>query len=119
MDSILHYCREQGITAGVFSGIGAMREIALNYYNLAEKKREGMHFAEPMEMVSLQGNIALLDNEVVLHAHGVFSNHNMEAKAGHVDEAIVHAACEIIIQKGTGVLKKSFDDYTGLNTFSL
>ena len=119
MECIEAFCQEKKIYTASFSGIGAVQDIGISVYNLKEKKREIREYNEPFELVSLNGTVALLEGEVSLHAHGTFTDREHQTKSGHIHEATVHAACEIVITKGEGVLQRAYDEQTGLNLFSL
>jgi predicted DNA-binding protein with PD1-like motif len=109
------YCKEHEILSGAFTGLGAAGEITLSYYNLAMKTYEDKKFSEDLEITGLTGNIALMEGETIIHAHGVFGSNNYSAVTGHVKRLIVSATCEIHLTLLPGIMKRSFDDATGLN----
>ena len=74
----------------------------------------GNVFSE-LEIVSLLGNIAWKQDEVIAHAHGSFSNQQMQVVGGHVAKLVVGAACEIMLEKFEGHIEKAFDEKIGLN----
>lgn len=112
---LLQYCKDNSISAASFSGIGAAGQVILAYYNLAEKTYEDHTIQEDMEIVSLLGNVSLLNGTPAIHAHGSFSKKDLTLIGGHVKKLIVSATCEIVLQKLNGTLRRAKDAETGLN----
>ena len=54
-------------SAVVVCGIGMLRELELGYWNGAEYEKHRIE--QPVELVSLQGTIAQMDGERVVHLH--------------------------------------------------
>ncbi len=104
------FCSQSGITAGWFSGIGAANRVQLLYYSNEQKdyQRPGVELHN-VEIVSLSGNIAVINNEVMLHCHGVFSDDHMTPSAGHVSTLVVSVTCEVVLQAVTGVINRQLD----------
>ena len=66
------------IGAASLTGIGAVRDVVLGYLDLDEKQYLKREFGpESMELVSLTGNLALLDGEPVAHCHVVVGDREM------------------------------------------
>ncbi|MBI4138102.1 MAG: DNA-binding protein [Candidatus Wildermuthbacteria bacterium] len=112
------FCAEQKIAAGWFQMIGAAGEVEFAWYNLETKEFEWAILKEDVEIASLSGNVSTLDNDIVLHCHGVFSNRKMAVKAGHVRRLVVSGACEIILREFSGKMNRVYDENTGLNLLS-
>jgi predicted DNA-binding protein with PD1-like motif len=105
---------QHGITTGVISGIGALSEAELGYFNAGTKAYEKISFKENLEIVSLKGNISQKDNEVFPHLHAVLSKKDFSAFGGHLFSGIVYAfEFEIIIFEEQPFTRK-FDETTGL-----
>lgn len=115
------FCNKNKITAGQFSGIGSSGDLILSYYNLKTKEYEDKRFEEDLEVLSLSGNIGIWHNseenneDVIVHAHGVFSDRAMVTLGGHVKKLIVSATCEIFLRSipDDSIIRK-FDEKTGL-----
>jgi len=108
-------CDERDVTAGMWSGIGAVREVELAWYDVDEKEYSIKTFKEKLEIASLLGNVGRLEGEVAVHAHGVFSGKDMQAFGGHVNRAIVGAACEVCLNVLPGTIKREYSEELGLN----
>jgi uncharacterized protein len=109
------FCREQKIEAGKFFAIGASKELKLGWYDVGIKEYTWKDFAEKLEIISLLGNIAWKEQEVIAHAHGSFSNQQMQLVGGHVAKLVVGAACEIVLEKIDGHIEKAYEEKIGLN----
>ena len=115
MDELKVFCREQKIEAASFFGIGAAKEIGIAWYNIHDKEYKKREIQQELEIISLLGNVAVGNGEVIVHAHGSFSDENMQLIGGHVNKLIVSAECEIVLQKLEGKIEKTYDEETGLN----
>jgi predicted DNA-binding protein with PD1-like motif len=115
------FCKEQKIGAAKFFAIGSAKELKLGWYDVATKEYTWQEFSEELEIISLLGTIAwkpfdlAQGKEVIAHAHGSFSNRQMQVVGGHVAKLVVGAACEIVLEKFEGHIEKAYDDQTGLN----
>lgn len=108
------FCEDQRIEAASFFAIGAAKEIQIAWYNIHKKEYVKRDIQQELEIISLLGNVAVENGEVIVHAHGSFSDENMQVMAGHVNKLIVGAACEIVLTKLEGKMEKSYDNETGL-----
>lgn len=122
MSELRAFCEEQGIEAASFFAIGAAKEIQIAWYNIHKKEYVKRDVQQELEIVSLLGNVATMDDlpageagETLVHAHGSFSDENMQMMAGHVNKLVVGAACEIVLQKLEGKIEKAYDEETGLH----
>ena len=107
--------KQQHIVAGMISGIGAVSEARLAYFNAQTKLYEEKHFKENMEIVSLKGNISFKDNSIFPHLHAVLSSKDFAAVGGHLlPKTYVYAfEFEIIPFEGKSFVR-GFDEETGL-----
>jgi uncharacterized protein len=115
MEGIKEFCKEYDIEAGFFSVIGAVGEVELAWYDLAAKQYVTTLLKEDLELVSLTGNVSKLENTLLVHNHGVFSNRAMETRGGHVNKAVISGACEIVLTRLEGAISRAYDKETGLN----
>jgi predicted DNA-binding protein with PD1-like motif len=106
--------REHTITAGAISGIGALTETRIGYFNPGTKTYEDRVFREDLEIVSLKGNISMKDDEIFPYLHVVLSRGDFSAIGGHLFSATVYAfEFEIAPFEGKPFVR-GFDEGTGL-----
>ena len=115
---IIAFCKERGIAGAHFSVIGACKELTLAYYDLAEKRYLDHEILEDSEIVSVTGNIGLLNSDIVIHAHGVFGKRNLETVGGHIKKLVVSATGEVALTAFSGAITRAYDPSTGLNLIS-
>ncbi len=96
-ETVKAFAKKEGIKAASLTGIGAVKDAEIGFYDLEAQKYESKIFPEVMELISATGNISLLDGEPFLHLHGVVSGHDYLAKGGHFFKAVVGVTCELVI----------------------
>lgn len=117
--SLKDFCQKEGIRNGFFYGIGAVGEAEIAHYSVENKKYTSFKLQEPLEMVSLLGNVFLgPENELIVHSHASFSRPDGEMIGGHLVEARISGTGEIFFTPLTSALQKSFDEETGLKVLS-
>lgn len=108
------FAREHGIRAGVITaGIGMVKDPELGFYDgqRYHKKR----FPGAYELVSTQGNVAMLDGQPFTHLHVTIAGGDHVARAGHLFEGAVHVAHEGCLRVLEGVeLRRERDAATQL-----
>jgi|WetSurMetagenome_2_1015567.scaffolds.fasta_scaffold756890_1 uncharacterized protein len=114
VDSIQQYCKSNGITSAVITGIiGSLKSVRLGFLKELPGKFINRDFQGPLEIVCAQGTVATCQDEPVLHIHILVSDEN-RAIGGHLTEARVFSTAEIVITTVNEPLKRKLDDYTGL-----
>ena len=108
------FAREHELKGAWVQGLGGSGAMTLGYYNLTEREYEWREFSEPMEILSLQGNLAWVDGEPFWHIHGSFGGCDFASVGGHVKEMTVGLTCELLITPLDTPLTRTFDDETGL-----
>jgi predicted DNA-binding protein with PD1-like motif len=115
LEGLFGVMKQHHIPAGIISGIGAVTEARLAFYNAETRTYEEKAFPEPLEIVSLKGNISIKDDAVFPHIHAVLSRRDFTAVGGHLlPRTYVFAfEFEIIPFVGEPFVRK-FDEETGL-----
>src|SRR3989344_5665462 len=91
--------RENNISSGWINGLGAFSSATIGYYELITKSYHWSDFSGDLEVVSLVGNIAILDNGPILHLHICISDEKLNCFGGHLKEGIVGGTLELMIEK--------------------
>jgi len=97
IETLTRFCGEKTIHAGYFSGLGSCRGAALGFFDWSTKKYRFKKFSGDFEIAALQGNVSLRQRSPFVHAHVVLGDKNFRCVAGHLREAEVLAACEIVL----------------------
>jgi len=122
-NGITRIVRENNITVGRVTGLGAVRKAKLAYYDQKRMNYYDIVIDEAMEIVSLYGNVSLKAGKPFVHAHVVLSDEKGNGKGGHLlPGGSPVFACEVMIEEfvqrtpyGDGLeLVRGFDEKTGL-----
>lgn len=111
------FCREQGITAGRISGIGAVCSATLRFLDPATKAYVDHTFGEQMEIASLEGNISEKDGTPYLHLHVTLGRRDYSVVGGHLLCAEICGACEVYVTGCDCKAGRRFNPETGLNLY--
>ena len=112
---IKNFAEKASITAGYFSGIGACGEAELGSFNFQTKKYENQIFTGDLEILSLTGNVSLLNGQVALHAHTCLAKPDFSTIGGHVQRMVVSVTCEIFFIKLEGKMERKLDPEMNIN----
>ncbi|GEM_PF-332733 len=106
-------------SALVISGIGMLKNTTIGYFNGKNYVKE--HIKDPVELVSLQGNIARLQesNEVVCHLHAAVADQNHQLKGGHLMDGEATVVNEIALKKLDGIKIRRKKNKMGLLEMTL
>ncbi len=118
METLREFCREQGLRTARITGIGAVRETTLAYYDLEQKRYLETHLPDLMELVSFTANVTQLKGEPFVHAHVVVSDRSCVARGGHLVEATVGVLAELILDPVPVAITRRFEEELGLNAWS-
>jgi uncharacterized protein len=119
VDSILSYAEQSKITAASIQAIGAIRNFELGYYVLSEKQYLRKKVDEIAELISCSGNLAIKDDKPFVHVHVSAGLRDFGVIGGHLFSAIVAVTAEVILTPMPNVMKRSFNDETGLYLLDL
>lgn len=112
--------KNENISAAWLSGLGGAESAELGFYDLDTKEYRWRTFDDLMEITSLQGNLAWIDDQPKWHIHGTLSGRDYAAIGGHVKELIVGGTCEIYLTLISEThLHRQIDESTGLTLLDL
>jgi predicted DNA-binding protein with PD1-like motif len=106
----------------IVSAIGSAKEVVYRdllagvKIPLEPSKTNELRMMGPYEILSLEGNVFPMDNELVVHLHALLGTENGSVCGGHVMQAKVLSTLELIlveIKKASSYRTKSA--ITGLN----
>jgi len=100
VESLKRVAKEYQIQSGVIlSGIGMLRDFEISFYSREKGGYVTKKFNEPVELLSLSGNISLRNNETFFHLHVALAKENTSGIGGHLKKATVHNTLEGVIVK--------------------
>jgi len=109
------FASAQKLAGSSFKAIGALSRAKVGWFNWETKKYEtAAELNEQVELLSLIGDIAVLDNGPQVHAHMVVGRRDGTAHGGHLMEAVVRPTCELILTENPIHLQKHMDPDSGL-----
>lgn len=119
VEAVTDLAREQNGKFGTVSGIGACDDVELNFYNLDTKTYKKKEIKEPLELISLLGNISHIDEKPFAHLHATFGTNQYETLSGHLTKAVVSATAEIVITMTNLDINRKHNADIGLNLLDL
>jgi predicted DNA-binding protein with PD1-like motif len=109
------FVREKGINLAWLSGIGAVSRATIRYYDQAKKDWVDLELDQRLEVVSMMGNVSLLNGEPIVHLHVVLADEQGRCYGGHLGNDTLVFNLEILMNtlSGPSVIRK-MDAQTGL-----
>ncbi len=108
-------CLQENIKLASVSGIGAVKSVALGFFDPNTKKYKEMTLHKPFELTGLTGNISTKDGEIYTHFHATISDTDLRSYGGHLTHAQVTTTVEVIIVPLNGEIDRIFNEEVGLN----
>lgn len=97
--------------------LGATDDFTVGVFKVDEKKYYANHFTGDFEIVSLTGTISTMNGEYYAHLHMSAGDAQGRVFGGHLNEAIISATCEMVIEVIDGQVDRVRDESVGLNLF--
>jgi predicted DNA-binding protein with PD1-like motif len=112
--SLREVCRQHNVeTAVVLSGVGQLKRFKLGYFR-EKGDYTPEEFAEPHELLSLNGSISNQQGDYNFHLHVALGNEAKEVVGGHLLEGEVEVTNEIILLKTDLTVTRKLEASTGL-----
>ena len=97
--------------------LGATDDFTVGVFKVDEKKYYANPFTGDFEIVSLTGTISTMNGEYYAHLHMSAGDEQGRVFGGHLNEAIISATCEMVIEVIDGQVDRVRDESVGLNLF--
>ncbi len=117
ISTVKAFCKKQGVALGWITGIGAVNRAKIGLSDTAKKEYHSKILEGDFEITSLMGNISTMDGEVYLHLHINLADGEHKTWGGHLNEAIISATGELIIERIEGDVEREFSEEIGLNLY--
>lgn len=108
------FAKAHALSASRFSAIGALRAAVLGYFDWERKDYDRIVVDEQVEVLSLDGDIALDGDKPTVHAHAVLGRRDGSTIGGHLLQATVQPTLEVLLVESPGYLRKTCNRETGL-----
>jgi uncharacterized protein len=119
MENLLDFAKQQNLAGSSITGIGALSDVTLGYFDWDQKKYVPNAVQEQVELVSLIGDISLDPaGNPALHVHVVVGKRDGTAWGGHLIAGHVRPTLEMIITEQPAHLQRKIDPATGLATIA-
>ncbi len=119
VQTLKKFCSQQHLTGGQFNGIGAVGSVTVGLFEMENKQYHSLELVGDYEITSLMGNLSTMKGEAYLHLHVTISDKNHRVFGGHLNQAVVSATAEIILEEFPDLGERYFDDEAGLNLLDL
>lgn len=117
VEALTDFIQNQNIQAGEVTGIGAVSEATLRFFNPSTKKYVDKTFKEQMEVTNISGNVSEIEGKPTLHLHITLGREDYTALAGHLLEAKIQGAAEFIFYPLNTRVVKIKNEEIGINLY--
>jgi predicted DNA-binding protein with PD1-like motif len=114
MKGLLAFANKHSLVAGHVTGIGAISDAVIGYFNPETNKYEQHEEREQAELLSLTGNLALDDKAPFFHIHVALGMRDGAARGGHLFEATVRPTVELVLTTSPRPVQRKIDGDTHL-----
>lgn len=119
LDAITDCADAANIGAAHVSGLGAVENPTLAYYDSTAKQYEYKTFPGTYELALLNGNLTQSEGKSFAHLHIIMGDKKYNVVAGHLKNAQVSSSAEITIIPLEAPIIRKFDPNTGLNLITV
>lgn len=119
IDGLRALAEEYRFKASQFTGIGALSEVVLGYFDPRTKEYRKIPIKEQVEVLSVLGNITQRGEHAGVHAHVIVGRADGTTRGGHLLEGYVWPTLELIVTESPEHLTRSRDPDTGLALIDL
>jgi len=107
------------ISNASFVAIGAVDKAELAHYRVDTQKYSSKEFSGAYEIANLTGNIFLFEGKPLVHAHITLGDEHFHTFSGHLVNARVSAACEVMLTDFSMKIAKKVNEKIGLKMIDL
>ncbi|MEY8760182.1 PPC domain-containing DNA-binding protein [Chryseobacterium tongliaoense] len=118
IESLTDFVVSQHIQSGEVTGIGAVSEATLRFFQPSTKKYVDKTFNEQMEVSNISGNVSEIDGKPLLHLHITLGRQDYTALAGHLLDAKINGAGEFFFYPLNTKISKTKDEDAGINFYN-
>jgi predicted DNA-binding protein with PD1-like motif len=109
MNGLVAFARKHKLTSGHLTGIGAINDAVIGYFDPEKKTYLRTHEKGQAEVLSLTGNLALNDDEPFFHVHVVLGRRDGSARGGHLFAITVRPTVELVLNTYPKSVRRKID----------
>jgi uncharacterized protein len=114
MSGLSDFARQNKIASASFTAIGAFSQVTVAWFDDSRKAFKLIPIKQQVELVSMIGDIALSDEQPVVHTHVSVASPDGTLRGGHLIDAFVFPTLELFMTVYPTPLRKQLDEATGL-----
>jgi hypothetical protein len=114
MSGLTDFARQNKVTSASFTAIGAFSHATVAWFHDARKEFRLIPIEQQVELVSMIGDIALVNDQPAVHTHVSVASSDGTVGGGHVINAFVFPTLELFMTVYPTPLHKESDEATGL-----
>jgi predicted DNA-binding protein with PD1-like motif len=105
------WAQANAVLGGAISGIGSVGEAELGFFRRETSAYERRTFTGEHEILSLTGNLSLLEGTPFPHCHLILAGPDFVAHGGHLFRGVVTVTCEVhVMTSGKPIVRESRPD---------
>lgn len=105
---------ELGLVSARITAIGALEDPLIGWWDVPNRVYHKRVFEGIWELLSLDGNLSLVDGKPFMHVHVAISGHDYEVKGGHFFESRVGVVVEMFLDPYPTALPRLMCEDIGL-----
>ena len=109
------FAEKEQVKLASVTALGAVKDFTIGVFDTSAKAYHSNRFQGVYEIVSLVGTINTKDGDFYCHLHMCAGDQEGRAFGGHLNEAVISATCELVLEIMDGTVERRFDPETGLN----
>lgn len=114
MKGLLAFAREHNLVAGHLTGIGAISDAVVGYFDPQTNSYERIRQNGQHEVLSVTGNLVLYNGSPFYHVHVALGLRDGSARGGHLFEMTVRPTVELVLTTYRKPMQRRIDAVTGL-----
>ena len=114
LSGLAEFAERKKLTTGYFTAIGALERARFGWFDPLHKAYRDIPIEQQVELISLIGDVGLVNGAPQIHAHGAVGLHDGGVRGGHLLEAIAWPTVELFFTACPTRLFKRNDDETDL-----
>lgn len=116
LESLTDFCHDNQIKCGIINAVGSLDNATMAYYDQAKKKYEKRTVSGYCEILSLMGNVSIMDNRSNVLAQLTLCDKEGKVTGGRLQAGCKVFVAEVFIQELVGEPKvRKQDKVTKLN----